>query len=171
MNQTGNQSNRRFSIGLIAAVFVALLATPALSGEYPALEGVDGVKAVFDVTVASPQGAYGTFRAVRHLYQDENVRALPNPPKVAVVFHGPAVKLVSTDWSGFPASDHDALKQFADMVRRMKKEGVALEICMYAAKGRGVDPATILPEVDQVANGFISVVGYQAQGYATVPIN
>jgi len=28
-----------------------------------------------------------------------------------------------------------------------------------------------MPEVDQVANGFISVVGYQAQGYATVPIN
>jgi uncharacterized protein len=34
-----------------------------------------------------------------------------------------------------------------------------------------VDPATILPEVDPVGNGFISVVGYQAQGYSLVTIN
>jgi intracellular sulfur oxidation DsrE/DsrF family protein len=163
--------NRLFLIGVIATLFIALPATPALSGEYPALDGIDGVKAVFDVTAASPRAAYGTFRAARHVYQDENVRALATPPKVAVVFHGAAVKLISTDWSEFPESEHKNLKQFTDLLRQMKKEGVTLEVCLYAAKGQGVDPAEIMEEVDHVANGFISVIGYQHQGYAVVTID
>jgi hypothetical protein len=34
----------------------------------------------------------------------------------------------------------------------------------------GVDKATIMPEIDQVGNGFVSVIGYQMQGYAVVRI-
>jgi intracellular sulfur oxidation DsrE/DsrF family protein len=50
----------------------------------------------------------------------------------------------------------------------MKKEGVILEVCVYALEVLGVNPATVMPEIDQVGNGFISVAGYQAQGYAVV---
>lgn len=53
----------------------------------------------------------------------------------------------------------------------MKKDGVNLEVCMYAVKVLGVDPATLLPEIDRVGNGFISVVGYQAKGCSLVTIN
>ena len=52
----------------------------------------------------------------------------------------------------------------------MKKDVVTFEICDYAVKVMGVDPATIMPEIDHVGNGFISVAGYQAQGYAVVRI-
>jgi len=37
-------------------------------------------------------------------------------------------------------------------------------------KGMGVDEAMIIPEVDPVDNGFVSVIGYQMQGYAVVRI-
>ncbi len=53
----------------------------------------------------------------------------------------------------------------------MKNDGVKLEVCLYALKVLGVDPKTILPEVDKVGNGFISVVGYQAKGYSVVTID
>jgi intracellular sulfur oxidation DsrE/DsrF family protein len=53
----------------------------------------------------------------------------------------------------------------------MKKAGVKLEVCLYAVKALNVDPDTIMPEVDKVGNGFISVVGYQAQGYSVVTID
>jgi len=33
----------------------------------------------------------------------------------------------------------------------------------------GVDPATILPEIKQVDNGWISLIGYQVKGCAFVP--
>ena len=45
-----------------------------------------------------------------------------------------------------------------------------MEVCLFAANVVGVDPATILPEIDRVNNGFISTIGYQAQGYAMVRV-
>ena len=152
-------------------VLLALMATQAVAGGYDAaLKGVKGVNAVFDVSLGSPKMANLIFWAVKNVYEDETVRALPTPPRIAVVFHGPAVKLISTDRTGFEAEDIAELDKFADMIRQLKKDGVKLEVCDYALKVVGVDPATVLPEVDHVGNGFISVIGYQAQGYAVVRI-
>ncbi len=95
---------------------------------------------------------------------------MPEKPQVVVVFHGPAVKLLTKDSSGFPEDARGEVDKFHEMIRQLKKDGVKLEVCLYAVKVMGVDPATLLPEIDQVGNGFISVVGYQAQGYSVVAI-
>ena len=87
---------------------------------------------------------------------------------MAVVFHGPVVKLLSSDRSGFDEKNVSEIDKFQATLREMKKEGVTLEVCAYALKVLAVDPATVMPEIDQVGNGFISVAGYQAQGYAVV---
>jgi intracellular sulfur oxidation DsrE/DsrF family protein len=52
----------------------------------------------------------------------------------------------------------------------MKKDGVKLEVCLYAVKTMGMDKTKILPEIDPVDNGFVSVIGYQMQGYAVVRV-
>lgn len=158
------------SLILLATMIIALVASPVAAGEYNALTGVKEVKAVFDVTLGDPKTANVVFWAVRDVYDNENVRALPEPPQIAVIFHGEAVKLISSDRKGISDSDKVAVNEFTDMVRKMKQEGVKLEICLYAAKVLGIDPATIMPEVDHVGNGFVSVVGYQAQGYSVVTI-
>ena len=162
---------RRIYTIVAALTIVALAAVPAMSGEYAALNGVKSVKTVFDVSMGSPQIANIVFWAVNNVNEDGSVRSLPNPPQVAVVFHGPAVKMISTDRSGFKDSDNEALDKFAKMIRQMKKDGVTFEVCDYALKVLKVDPETILPEVDRVPNGFISIAGYQAQGYSVITIN
>ena len=171
MNRNNNAIVRHFFAIMVVTFTIALIASPAASSEYAALAGVKQVKAVFDVSLGSPKMANIVFWAVKNVYEDENVRALSKPPQVAVVFHGPAVKLISTNHKDFKDSDKGALDEFANMIRQMKKDGVKLEVCLYALKVLGVDPATILPEVDIVGNGFISVVGYQAQGYSVVTID
>jgi len=170
MNQNTNAFARRSVIAGIALA-IALITTPSLSADYAALEGVKRVKAVFDVSLGSPQTANIVFWAVKNVNDDASVRSLSKPPQVAVVFHGPAVKMISIDREGFNAVDNEALDKFASMIRQMKKEGVSLEVCDYALKVLGVDPDSVLPEVDHVGNGFISIVGYQAQGYSVVTIN
>lgn len=156
---------------LIMFVFLTLQVFPAAAGGYDnALKDVKGVKVVFDVSLGNPTFANAVFWAVRNAYQDEAVSTLPEKPQVAIVFHGPVVKLLSSDRSGFDTKDYGEIDKFQDTLRQMKKEGVKLEVCLYAAKVLGVDPATIMPEIDQVDNGFISVAGYQAQGYAVVTI-
>ncbi|MGD9367310.1 MAG: DsrE family protein [Desulfobacteraceae bacterium] len=173
MNVNDQKIVRRFYIIAGAMVIVALAAIPAISvpnNEYAALKGVKSVKTVFDVSLGSPETANVVFWAVKNVNDDQQVRALSQPPQVAVVFHGPAVKLISTARKGFKDSDNKALDEFADMIRQMKKEGVTFEVCDYALNVMGVDPATIMPEVDHVGNGFISIAGYQAQGYSVITI-
>jgi len=166
-----NPAFGRFSALVAAVLLLVVPASSAVSGDYAALDGVDQVKAVFDVTSGSAETINIVFWAVKNVYEDQSVRDLKKPPTVAVVFHGPAVKLISTDTEGFSDAEKEAVDEFSGLIRRMKGDGVKLEVCMYAVKVLGVDPATILPEVDKVGNGFISIVGYQAKGYSVVNIN
>ena len=52
----------------------------------------------------------------------------------------------------------------------MAKDGIQFEICLIAVKVFGVEPSSILPEIKQVGNGWISLIGYEARGYALVPV-
>ncbi len=161
---------RYLSISLLTTLFLAFINSPALSVEYDALKGVSKIKAVFDVSLGSPQKANLVFWAVRNVYDDKSVRALPESPEVAVVFHGPSVKMISSNRTGVNEKDKKSLDEFAGLIRQMKQDGVKMEVCLYAAKVFGVDPGSILPEIDHVGNGFISVAGYQTQGYSLVAI-
>jgi len=154
----------------VSAVFILCPASPGISGEYKALEGVKGIKAVFDFTLGEPGSANVVFGAVKDLNNNQSTRSLSEPPKVVVVFHGPAVHLISTDLEYVDESEKKEIERFVGSIREMKKDGVTFEVCEYALKVAEVDPATIIPEVEHVGNGFISVVGYQAQGYSVVDV-
>ena len=171
MKHTDRRLFRYAMFALLPVIALAVLAVPAAAGDYDsALKGVRGIKAVFDVSQGSPGVSNVIFWAVKNVYEDAAVKALPEKARVAIVFHGPAVKLISTDRSSFKKEDDGEIDKFHEMLRQLKKDGVQLEVCLYAAKVMGVDPATILPEIDRVGNGFISVIGYQAQGYAVVRV-
>ncbi|MFO7607148.1 MAG: DsrE family protein [Desulfurivibrionaceae bacterium] len=159
-----------FILFLLAVSMYLLPAGVAAGGYDEALQGVKGVKAVFDVSHGSPGSVNGIFLVVKNVYEEETVRSLPEKPQVVVVFRGPAVKLLSTDRSGFKKAEYAELDKFHEMIRQMKKDGVTFEVCLYAAQALGVNPETILPEIDREDNGFISVIGYQAQGYGVVAI-
>jgi intracellular sulfur oxidation DsrE/DsrF family protein len=171
MNRSKTTIARPFLTTLTGLIVFSLTVSPVMAGEYQALEGLKTVKTVFDVSQGKPQVANIVFWAVKNVYEDASVRALPSPPKVAVVFHGPAVKMISADREGFSEDDNEALDGFAGLIKEMKQDGVTFEVCDYAIRVLGVDPASILPEVDHVGNGFISISGYQAQGYSVITID
>lgn len=135
-----------------------------------ALKGVKGMRAIFDYSQESPKMSNVILAAVKGAYDDEAVRALPEKPRIVIVFQGPAVKLITNDRSNFAEKDFGELDKLHEMIRQLKKDGVKLEVCLYAAAVVGVDPSTILPEIDRVNNGFISTIGYQDQGYALVRV-
>jgi uncharacterized protein len=165
-----NRSVFRRAGTALSLVVLLIMAAPAMAGEYAALNGVKGLDSVFNFSLGSPQMASIVLPAIKGVYEDPSVRALPSPPRTVIVFHGGAVKLISTDRTGFDKADYEALDKVAGMIRQFKKDGVKMEVCMYAVKVLGVDPSTILPEVDKVGNGFISVLGYEAQGYSVVTV-
>lgn len=171
MRQFKKSLRLKFIAILIMSLLMALHVSSSVASEYDnALKGVKGIDVVFDVSSGNPAFANIVFWAVRDTYQNEAVSSLPEKPQVAIVFHGKVVKLLSSDRSGFDEKESAEIDKFQATLKQMANEGVKLEICLYAAKVLGIDPATIMPEIDQVGNGFISVAGYQAQGYSVVRI-
>ncbi len=126
-----------------------------LSTNTDALKGVKSVKAIFDVRVASPKAAVIQLNLIHQTYQQ--LVAENKKPGFVVSFMGPAVKLISKSRQGFGAEEQKSLDEIAVTISRMAKDGFRVEICMFAAGLFGVDPASILPEIKKVENGWISL--------------
>lgn len=167
-----NERLRQRVIGLIfAIVFATMVSTPALAVGYDsALNGVKSYNAVFEFSQGNPKVANLVFWAVKNSYEADEVKSLKGDKNIVVVFHGPVVKLLSSNKDPFNAAEWAEVEKFQETIRQMKKDGVTFEVCLYAAKVLGVDKETIIPEIDRVGNGFVSVVGYQMQDYAVVRI-
>lgn len=166
----GKASRSLLCLFLAATIFSLMPALVTAEGYGNALQGVKSYDAVFDVSQGNPKVANLVFWAVQNSYAVTEVKALSKTPNIAVVFHGPAVKLLSTDRSLFNGAEWAEVEKFQNSLRQMRKDGVKLEICLYAAEVMGVDKASIIPEIDRVGNGFVSVIGYQQQGYSVVVI-
>jgi intracellular sulfur oxidation DsrE/DsrF family protein len=154
---------------LFIIILLLLGVTPALSQDYDALEGVKGLNTVFDYGHASPEGALIIFPAIREVYHSKSVTSLPNPPSVVIVFHDAAVKFLITERIG--SKEENATRdKIAEPIRQFEKDGVKMEVCMYAVKVFGVNPDTIMPEIEKVGNGWIAASGYQAKGYSLIAV-
>ncbi len=171
MNTRNKNITQQIACLFFTVVLAATLSTSALANGYGnALKGVNSYDAVFEVSQGNPKIANLVFWAVKNAYEADEVKALSGTPNVVIVFHGPVVKMLSSDRSPFNSAEWAEVEKFQATLRQMKKDGVKLEVCLYAAKVLGVDKATIMPEIDRVDNGFVSVVGYQMQDYAVVRI-
>ncbi|GGE79267.1 hypothetical protein GCM10011533_34490 [Streptosporangium jomthongense] len=162
---------RRIPHIFFATVYMALVSVPASAAGYEnALKGVKNYDAVYEVSQGDPKVVNPVFLVIKNSYEAPEVKSLSKDPNIAIVFHGPVVKLLSTDSASFNEAELVEIKKFQTTLKQMKKDGVTLEVCRYALKGMGVDEATIIPEIDPVDNGFVSVIGYQMQGYAVIRI-
>lgn len=158
-------------IVLIIFMILALMAVPCVQAdEYQAMQGVDSAAAVFDFSVSEPQKAAKYLELIQKTYEDANLRIDSKKPQFVVIFFGPATKLISKNRKDFAADQQQALDQIADSVSAMNQAGIRLEVCKIAVHAMGVAPETILPEIHQVANGWVSLIGYQSKGYALIPL-
>lgn len=165
------ESLHRSLILFLFTAFYVLSTTPVVADGYDkALKGVNGYKAVYEFSQGDPKIANLIFWAVKNSYEVDEVKGIAGDKDVVVVFHGPVVKLLSTNKAPFNAAEWAEVEKFHDTIRTMKKDGVKFEVCLYAVKVLGVDESTIIPEIDRVGNGFVSVIGYQMQDYAVVRI-
>lgn len=161
---------RSIRISFFFAFFILLFfpATEARSQEqeYTAMEGVQSVvKTAFDFRVGDSDAALGHLDLIHAMLDDPSMVRQGEKPEIVVVFIGPSVKLVSTDGMGSgPGSRSD----IADKISTMDEAGVRFEICMTAAHAHEVSAESILPEIVQVGNGWISLIGYQHNGYSLI---
>ncbi len=124
-------------------------------------------KVVFDFRIGQPGSAAAHLALIHNTVKE--LKAAGERTDAVVVFIGPSVKLISTASDGFTAEEKKTIEDIARAVKAMSKDGIRLEGCMVAAKVFKVDPATILPDIQKVPNGWISLITLQSQGYALIP--
>jgi intracellular sulfur oxidation DsrE/DsrF family protein len=154
---------------LIFTVCVLLSAASDVSSdEYAALKGLKYVKAVFDFRIGDPKSAAAHLKLIHQTYKDESIKSVTDKPDFVIVYIGHAAKVVSKSREGYSPEEQKTLDEIAGIISEMSKDGIRMEICLFAAQSLGVDSSSILPEVKHVGNGWISVIAYQASGYSLV---
>ena len=153
-------------------VFVLLLGT-ALNVQAAnlqndaALDGVTKTNAIFDI---SPGGKrlLGQLNVIYKTH--EQLVEFGHKPKFVLAFRGSATKFVTIDDKYVTPKELAIKKLIQEKIKEFKDLGATMELCGIAAKGKRVGNDDFLPGIEVVANGYISVIGYQSKGYSLVPI-
>lgn len=143
---------------------------PGPAQAYEALKGITSVNTMFDFRDGDPEIALIHLKLIHQTYTDKDIRAVADNPQFVVVFMSNSVKLLSRNRTNFSQEHNKMLQEFDQVLTAMSKDGIRLEICMFASKAFGVDPASLPKELIQVPNGWISSIGYQGRKYSMVPV-
>jgi hypothetical protein len=123
-----------------------------------------------NVRIKNPKGAALLFKLVHDTYKDNNIMAVTKKPAFVVIVIGPSVKLISKKKEGFSPEEQKVLDEIANTISESSKDGMKLEMWLFAAKVVNVDPASVVPSIKHVPNGWVSLIGYEARGYPLVAV-
>lgn len=160
-----------------ACVFVASVLMGSVStfaaelepNDARALAGLHSAKAVFDITTNNPKKLYFYLNLVEQTARSMQAEGVK--PEFVLTFRGPATFYMSRDRSKISLED----SEMADKIEKKIAElghisAVHMEQCAVAAKALHVERNTIYSPITVVGNSWISLIGYQAKGYALVPV-
>lgn len=156
---------------ILAALAVAgALAFPAAQAadDKAALAGVTELKAIFDIREGNATALLNRLDLI-----DETRRTLIAQgvkPRFVLAFRGPATRLIQTDMGKVRPEDRALAPVIATRLDEMRDaagiEGI--ELCAVAIRGQGTKTGNVIPAVRVVGNTWISLMAYQARGYAYI---
>jgi len=156
-------------------LFVLLLVSSLLQAEqstindHAALGDLKVGKGVFLVDIGDANKLKFYLDVIQGTYKGMKNQGVE--PDFILVYIGPSVKYLSTSPS--PETEQAAgglLMEIELNVEALDALGVKQEICAVATRVFGIENDTVLSDLTLVGDGFISLIGYQAQGYHLVPV-
>jgi len=156
----------------VLIVLLVLLPTLLCAGnldDKQALGELTSLKMVCDVNVGEAKLLLRRLELIDETYSqliDAGVT-----PTVVVAFRGGASLYVTRGVKYVDTEDAGTKKEIQGWIDQFSQHGFRIEQCAIAAKAQKVDPADFLPAVNMVQNGYISIVAYQARGYALLPMD
>lgn len=158
-------------IALVCATATLLAAAPALAqtpDDRAALSGLSEVKVAFDITTGDAKALLNRLNVIDETRQTIIQQGVK--PSFVLAFRGPATRLVQTDPSKFKPEDRETVEKIAAKIKAMSQSsGVAsIEQCSVAVRQQETKIADVLPEIKVVGNSWVSLMAYQAKGYAYI---
>ena len=157
------------SVLLLVLFSSAIQAEKMLINDAAALADLKTGKGVFLVDIGDAKKLNFYLEVIQGTYKGMKQQGVE--PDFVLVYIGPSVKYLSTS----PAAEVEksaggVLLEIESNVEALAELGVRQEICAVATRVFGIDDASVLPGLTLVGDGFISLIGYQAQGYHLVPV-
>lgn len=160
----------RLCLGGVLSLVIAgwLAAAPIMAAEplndSEALRGVEETRTVFLINLDSAKRTDSYLKAIRATHKGLMEQGVSS--KMVLVFLGPVVQFITTQPEASLAAEHgESVQSIAKTSKELEELGVRMEVCGAATKRFEVDNESILPEMKVVSNGFISLIGWQSQGY------
>ena len=148
---------------LLAALSIQLWAADA-PNDRDALRGVTTGKVVFDINMKEPKKMTLYLAVIKQTVED--LKRQQVKPDVILAFRGLSVLLISKDREQMELTDFDHLDKVAAQLAELQQMDVRMEACSVATRLFKVDNASLLDGIKPVGNTFVSLTGYNAQGYA-----
>ena len=152
-----------------AVVFAApVMGAIADAADDNPVAGLKDARIAFDITAGEPGrvlNILNTIEETRASFVKQGIA-----PHFVLAFRGPASLLTQSDLTRFKPEDREtAAKVVAKLKQLRATAGIErMDQCSIAMRGQKVDKAQVLPELTIVENGWITLVGYQAKGYAYI---
>ncbi len=168
-----NITNRRYFTSIITmALVLAFIGSSHAQTIYnnnDALKNVAQSNVYFDVSLDDDQKILLRLELLQRTTQqlkDAGVEV-----SVVIGFRGGASRFITKDDHYVLDEETGNKKKIQEWVSRFANEGIKLEQCSIAAELLDIAYDDFLPEITIVENGYISLIGYQNQGYAVVPMD
>jgi len=154
-----------------AAVLCSLLATAAFaspSAETTPLAGMKEGKIIFDITEGDGKALLVRIESIDETRQDLIKQGIT--PRFVLSFRGPATLLVQTDLDKVKPENRPFAGQISALITQLSKApGVeSLEQCGVAVRHAGTKTENVLPPIKVVANSFVTIMAWEAKGYAYI---
>ena len=162
--------------GRAALVFLLgamMVAAPGSRGRAEAADdnpvaGLKEARVAFDITAGEPGRMLNILNTIDETR--ESFVKLGVAPHFVLAFRGPATLLTQTDLSRLKPEDRETAAKIAAKLKQLRATaGIErMDQCSIALRGQKVDKALVNPDLTIVDNGWITLVGYQARGYAYI---
>ena len=158
---------------LIVALFITIssltIGNAQEINDSVALNGIKTAKSVFLIDFTDIKTTAFYLKIIEGTYDGFVKQGVE--PKMVLVFIGKTVKFLSTKQNEeFEMEYEDELISIQNSIKKFSTLGVRMEVCAVATKVFKVDNNTIPKQMDIIADGFISLIGWQTQGHKLVPI-
>lgn len=156
------------SMLLFTPLFTAQAATAPIN-DAAALQSVKEGKGIFLIDFSDPKKTAFYLGIIKGTHAGLTRQGVK--PNFVIVYIGPTVRFLSIAPDGeLELEQGDALKAIAERVKELNQLGIRQEICAIATRVFKVPNETILPGLTLVGDGFISLIGWQTQGYKLIPL-
>jgi len=136
----------------------------------PEIREITEARVVWDFTIGEPDKFAMRLEDMRDTMGAFAERGMKT--RFAMIVRGPASKLITQSPPRQPTPElQKAVARIAPLLEELAARGVFVEQCGIALSRQGVRREDLLPPVTVIQNSFVSIVDYELQGYAYVPVD